>query len=75
MSDDFSAKYGPWALIAGASDGVGAAFADALAARGLNVVLLARRQAVLDEVPEAIDMARRSVGPPRIIVHPNGDIA
>jgi len=26
----------------------------------------------LDEVPEAIDLARRSEGPPRIIVRPNG---
>ena len=54
MSDDFATKYGPWALVAGASDGVGAAFAEALAARGLNVVLLARRQAVLDEVAAGI---------------------
>ena len=51
---DFATKYGPWALVAGASDGVGAAFADALAARGINVVLLARRQAVLDRVATAI---------------------
>jgi uncharacterized protein len=54
MDGEFSTKYGPWALVAGASDGVGAAFADALAARGLNVVLLARRQAVLDEVAAQI---------------------
>lgn len=27
----------------------------------------------LDAVPEAIDLARRSAGPPRIMVHPNGD--
>ena len=51
---DFATKYGPWALVAGASDGVGEAFADALAARGLNVVLLARRQAVLDRVAAGI---------------------
>jgi short-subunit dehydrogenase len=50
----FAAKYGPWALVAGASDGVGAAFAEGLADRGLNVVLLARRQAVLDEVAAGI---------------------
>ena len=29
----------------------------------------------LDEVPEALDLARRSDGPPRIVVHPNGDPA
>lgn len=50
----FSERYGPWALVAGASEGVGAAFAEGLAARGVNVVLLARRQAVLDEVARAI---------------------
>ncbi len=54
----FAAKYGPWALVAGASDGVGAAFATGLAERGVNVVLLARRQAVLDEV--AADIQSRT---------------
>lgn len=51
----FADRYGPWAVVAGASDGVGAAFARAVADRGLNVVLLARRQAALDEVAGAIE--------------------
>jgi len=34
--------------VAGGSDGVGAAFAAAMAARGINVVLVARRVAVLE---------------------------
>jgi short-subunit dehydrogenase len=46
----FADKYGPWAVLAGASDGVGAAFAERIAENGVNVVLLARRQAALDEV-------------------------
>jgi uncharacterized protein len=50
----FAAKYGPWALVAGASDGVGAAFAEGIAERGVNVVLLARRQPLLDEVAAGI---------------------
>ncbi len=29
----------------------------------------------LDEVPDALDQARRSEGPPRIVIHPNGDLA
>ena len=51
----FAAKYGPWALVAGASDGVGAAFAEGIAERGVNVVLVARRQGVLDEVAAGIE--------------------
>ncbi|HET7074280.1 MAG TPA: SDR family NAD(P)-dependent oxidoreductase [Mycobacterium sp.] len=51
----FAAKYGPWALVAGASDGLGAAFAAGLAERGVNVVLLARRQAALDQIAAQID--------------------
>src|SRR5262245_34065449 len=50
----FATRYGPWALVAGASEGVGSTFARALAERGVNVVLLARRQAVLDEVAAGI---------------------
>lgn len=50
----FADRYGPWALVAGASEGVGAAYARAMAERGLNVVLLARRQSVLDEVATSI---------------------
>src|ERR1700758_1570826 len=50
----FAEKYGPWALVAGASDGVGAAFAEGLAERGVNVALVARRRHVLDEVAAGI---------------------
>ncbi|CRZ17367.1 SDR family NAD(P)-dependent oxidoreductase [Mycolicibacterium neworleansense] len=51
---DFAEKYGPWALVAGASDGVGSAMSEELARRGLNVVLLARRKAVLEDVAAQI---------------------
>jgi short-subunit dehydrogenase len=40
----FKETYGPYALVAGGSYGLGAAFAEALARRGLNIVLLARQE-------------------------------
>jgi len=55
----FVDRYGPWALVAGASEGLGAAYARAMAERGLNVMLLARRHSVLDEVAASI---RRGTG-------------
>jgi uncharacterized protein len=45
---DFSQRYGMWAVITGGSEGVGAAWASAIAARGVNLILVARRREVLD---------------------------
>lgn len=53
----FSHKYGPWAIVAGASEGIGAAFAHALASRGVNLVIIARRAPPL--VALADDLATR----------------
>ena len=50
----FLERYGRWAVVAGASDGSGAAYARAVAARGLDVVLIARRQALLDDLARDI---------------------
>jgi short-subunit dehydrogenase len=43
-------KFGPWALVTGASSGIGAEFARQLAMSGLNVALAARRGPLLDKV-------------------------
>jgi hypothetical protein len=42
--------YGPWAVITGASDGIGRAIAGRAAAEGLNVVLAARSAGKLEEL-------------------------
>ncbi len=51
----FKHRYGPWAVIAGASHGVGAAFAHALAERGLNCVLVARRGEALAQLKNDLE--------------------
>ncbi|KUI01164.1 short-chain dehydrogenase [Mycolicibacterium acapulense] len=45
-------KYGPWAVIAGGSEGVGAEFARQLAGSGINLVLIARKPGPLEETAE-----------------------
>jgi len=44
----FATKYGPWALVAGASEGLGAELARQVAARGLHVALVARGAEALE---------------------------
>ncbi len=46
MNDDFAERFGPWAVVTGAAQGVGLAFAEELLARGLGVVLVDRNPAV-----------------------------
>lgn len=47
---EFLSRYGPWALIAGASEGTGASFAHQLAAKGFNLILVARREGPLEQL-------------------------
>jgi NAD(P)-dependent dehydrogenase (short-subunit alcohol dehydrogenase family) len=57
----FAAKYGPWALVTGAAQGLGAAFAEAIASRGLNVIL--------------VDMQRERVSEQALAVQRNFGVA
>ena len=53
----FIDRYGPWAVIAGAAEGLGAATAQALAQRGLHLYLLDRNRDALATTAE--DLRRR----------------
>jgi len=50
-------KYGRWAVVTGASDGIGRAFAGRLAEAGFNLVIAARREKILEHLAE--DLASR----------------
>lgn len=51
---NFAERYGPWAIIAGASEGTGRAFAQAVAAQSVNCILIARRAEPLASLADDI---------------------
>ena len=54
MRRDFQSRYGPWALVTGASSGIGKEFAVQLAERGMNLVLVARRKPLLEAIAQSL---------------------
>lgn len=50
-------RYGPWAIVTGASDGIGREIARELAQRGLNLILVARRAERLARIAAEIEQA------------------
>lgn len=53
----FQERYGPWALVAGGTDGIGASYARELARRGLSVAIVARREAPLAAIASELQDA------------------
>ncbi|RZK96402.1 MAG: SDR family NAD(P)-dependent oxidoreductase [Rhodococcus sp. (in: high G+C Gram-positive bacteria)] len=47
-------RFGPWAVIAGGSEGVGASFAEELGRAGINLVLIARKPGPLEETADKV---------------------
>ena len=54
---DFKQSYGPWAVVTGASSGIGYEFAQQLAALGLNLVLVARREEAMASLADGLKSA------------------
>ena len=50
----FALRYGPWAVVTDASDGIGRSFARAVAKSGLNLVLVARREEALRDLADRL---------------------
>jgi len=50
----FADKYGPWAVICGASEGTGRSFAHKIAAQGVSCILIARREGPLAALADEI---------------------
>lgn len=48
-------RYGPYALVTGASEGIGSSFAEELARAGMNVLLVARREDRLHTLAKAME--------------------
>ena len=59
-------RFGPWALVTGASSGIGKEFARQIAASGINVVLVARREGLLKEA--GIEFSKRYGVEHRVVV-------
>ncbi|KAM0874705.1 hypothetical protein ACQ4PT_037255 [Festuca glaucescens] len=70
---DLVRRYGAWAVVTGATDGIGRAMALELARRGLNLVLIGRNPAKLSRVGEEVQKAAPSCKVTSVVFDLAGD--
>ena len=56
FSIDYKQKYGEWAVVTGCTQGIGKCYAEEMAKKGLNVVLVSRSKSKLD--PLALELSK-----------------
>ncbi|HEU4428888.1 MAG TPA: SDR family NAD(P)-dependent oxidoreductase [Myxococcota bacterium] len=61
MSDAFAKRYGPWSVVLGAAQGIGFAFAEELARRGLSVMLIDLRADLLEAAGDRVRAANPAI--------------
>jgi hypothetical protein len=59
---DFASRYGPWSVVLGAAQGIGLAFAEEIARRGVSVLLLDVRDDLLDAAGDRVRAAGTAHG-------------
>ncbi|KAM6589496.1 hypothetical protein CsatA_012101 [Cannabis sativa] len=68
-------SYGSWAIITGATDGIGKAFAIQLAEKGLNLILVGRNSNKLQTVSNEIQLSSPGTKIKRVVFDFSGDIS
>ena len=52
---DYKEKYGEWAIVTGCTQGIGKCYAEELAQKGLNVLLISRTQSKLEKLANELN--------------------